>query len=216
MSAHRSQEGSFGKTWRLAVPNARFFGATGTAIEDKSRSTFKLFGDQDDPSFVMSRYTPEQSIADGFTKPVIVEPRPVEFNLHKDELDEAFDEEDLDQEAKEFLAGKASHAETILANPDRITAVCRDIMGHYLTYVEPLGQKAQVVAYNQKLVVAYAQAIGKELARRGSTRTVGVVMHVPQDKSTPKAYQQYALTDEQEEALKRRSRTSMTRCRSSS
>lgn len=109
----------------------------------------------------MSRYTPEQSIADGFTKPVIVEPRPVEFNLHKDELDEAFDEEDLDQEAKEFLAGKASHAETILANPDRITAVCRDIVGHYLTYVEPPGQKAQVVAYNQKLVVAYAQAIGK-------------------------------------------------------
>jgi type I restriction enzyme R subunit len=206
--AHRSQEGSFGKAWREAVPNARFFGATGTAIEDKSRSTFKLFGDPDDPGFVMSRYTPEQSIADGFTKPVIVEPRPVEFNLDKNELDDAFDEladtEDLDQEAKEFLAGKASHAETILANPDRIAAVCRDIVSHYLTYVEPLGQKAQVVAYNQKLVVAYARAIGNELTRRGSTRTVGVVMHVPQDKSTPKAYQQYALTDEQEEALKRR------------
>ncbi len=121
--AHRSQEGSFGKAWRAAVPNARFFGATGTAIEDKSRSTFKLFGDPEDPGFVMSRYTPEQSIADGFTKPVVVEPRPVEFNLRKDELDEAFDElaeaEKLDEDAKEFLAGKASHAETILANPDR-------------------------------------------------------------------------------------------------
>ena len=209
--AHRSQEGSFGKAWRAAVPNARFFGATGTAIEDSSRSTFKLFGDPDDPGFIMSRYTPEQSIADGFTKPVVVEPRPVEFNLHKDELDEAFDElakeEDLDQDDKEFLAAKASHAETILANPDRIAAVCRDIVEHYLTYVEPLGQKAQVVAYNQKLVVAYAQAIEIELGRQGSPRTVGVVMHVPQGKGTLKEYQRYALTDEQEEALKRRFKT---------
>jgi type I restriction enzyme R subunit len=206
--AHRSQEGSFGKAWRAAVPNARFFGATGTAIEDRNRSTFKLFGDPDDPGFVMSRYTPEQSIADGFTKPVVVEPRPVEFNLSKDELDEAFDElaegEGLDEDAKEFLAGKASHAETILSNPERIAAVCRDIVEHYLTYVEPLGQKAQVVAYNQALVVAYAKAIQEELERRGSERRIGVVMHVYQGKSAPKGYQQYALTDEQEEALKRR------------
>jgi type I restriction enzyme R subunit len=206
--AHRSQEGIFGKAWRAAVPNARFFGATGTAIEDRNRSTFKLFGDPDDPGFVMSRYTPEQSIADGFTKPVVVEPRPVEFNLRKDELDEAFDEladeENLDEDAKEFLAGKASHAGTILANPDRIAAVCRDVVEHYLTYVAPLGQKAQVVAYDQALVVAYAKAIQHELARRGSERTVGVVMHVPLGKSAPKAYRQYALTDDQEEALKRR------------
>lgn len=206
--AHRSQEGRFGKAWRAAVPNARFFGATGTAIEDRNRSTFKLFGNPDDSGFVMSRYTPEQSMADGFTKPVIVEPRPVEFNLSKDELDETFEElveeENLDEDAKEFLAGKASHAETILANPERIAAVCRDIVEHYLTYVEPLGQKAQVVAYNQALVVSYAKLIQQELVRRNSARTVGVVMHVDQGKSGPKAYQQYALTDEQEEALKRR------------
>jgi type I restriction enzyme R subunit len=206
--AHRSQEGTLGKAWRAAVPKARFFGATGTAIEDSTRSTFKLFGDPDDPGFVMSRYTPEQSIADGFTKPVVVEPRPVEFSLRKEDLDEAFDElaetEDLDEEQKEFLAGKASHVETILDNPQRIEAVCRDIVTHYLTYVEPLGQKAQVVAYNQDLVVAYANAIHADLKRHGSARTVGVVMHVYQGKHAKKGHQQYALTDEQEEALKRR------------
>lgn len=206
--AHRSQEGSFGKAWREAVPNARFFGATGTAIEDSRRSTFKLFGDPDDPGFIMSRYTPEQSIADGFTKPVIVEPSPVEFHLNKEELDEAFDEmaetEGLSEEEKEFLAGKASHAETVLSNPERIAEVCRHIVEHYLTYVEPLGQKAQVVAYNQDLVVAYSKAIQAELIRRGSNRTVGVVMHVYQGKHGKKSHQQYALTDEQEEALKRR------------
>lgn len=212
--AHRSQEGKFGEAWRAAVPNAKFFGATGTAIEDKDRSTFKLFGDPDDPDFVMSRYTPEQSIADGFTKPVIVEGRSVGFSLDKEALDEAFDElaaeEDLDEDEKVYLSGKASHIETILSNPERVAAVCSDIVDHFLTFVAPLGQKAQVVAYNQKLVIAYAQAIESELKSRsavmpdGQLREAGVVMHVADSKETPKEFKKYLLSPEREEALKRR------------
>ncbi|WP_280505061.1 type I restriction endonuclease subunit R [Nocardia farcinica] len=212
--AHRSQEGKFGEAWRAAVPNAKFFGATGTAIQDKDRSTFKLFGDPDDLDFVMSRYTPEQSIADGFTKPVIVEGRSVGFSLDKEALDEAFDElaadEGLEEDEKVYLSGKASHIETILSNPERVAAVCADIVDHFLTFVAPLGQKAQVVAYNQSLVIAYALAIEAELERRGAfmpdgrLREVGVVMHVADSKDTPKEYKKYLLTPEQEEALKRR------------
>ncbi len=219
--AHRSQEGKFGKAWREAVPNAKFFGATGTAIEDKDRSTFRLFGDPDDPDFIMSRYTMEQSIADGFTKPVIVEGRSVGFDLDKAALDQAFDDlaeaEGLDEDEKVFLSGKASHVETVLSDPKQIAAVCTDIVEHYLKYVAPLGQKAQVVAYNQALVVAYTKAIEAELARLGEyalmpdpnggpgkPREVAVVMHVPDSKNTPAAYKPYMLTDDQEEALKRR------------
>jgi type I restriction enzyme R subunit len=216
--AHRSQEGSLGKAWRTAVPNATFFGMTGTAIKQGDRDTFKLFGNPDDPDLVLSRYTMEHSIADGFTKPVIVEGRAVKFALNKDELDEAFDElaevEDLDEDAKEYLSGKASHIATILKDPERVTAVCADIVDHYLTYVAPLGQKAQVVAYNQELVVAYATAIEAELQRRAAAmsrpdgtsvlREVGVVMHVENSKDTPVAYKKYLLSDEAEEALKRR------------
>ncbi|MEV8378771.1 HsdR family type I site-specific deoxyribonuclease [Kribbella sp. NPDC056861] len=212
--AHRSQQGKFGDAWRAAVPNAKFFGATGTAIEDKDRSTFKLFGDPDDPDFVMSRYTPEQSIADGFTKPIIVEGRSVGFSLDKEALDEAFDElaaeEELDEEEKVYLSGKASHIETILSNPERVAAVCADIVDHFLTFVAPLGQKAQVVAYNQSLVVAYVGAIEVELERRsammldGRMREVGAVMHVADSKDTPKEYKKFLLTPTQEESLKRR------------
>jgi type I restriction enzyme R subunit len=219
--AHRSQEGKFGKAWRAAVPNAKFFGATGTAVEDSQRSTFALFGDPDDPDLVMSRYTPEQSMADGFTKPVVVEGRSVGFELNKAELDEAFDElaeaEDLDEDEKVFLSGKASHVETVLSNPQRVAAVCTDIVEHYLKYVAPLGQKAQVVAYNQRLVVAYAEAIRSELQRLGAAaempgvdggtgkaREVAVVMHVADAKGTPAQLKKYYLTEEQEEALKRR------------
>ncbi|SDN05093.1 type I restriction endonuclease subunit R [Allokutzneria albata] len=214
--AHRTQEGKFGRAWRAAVPNAKFFGATGTAIKDKDRSTFTLFGDPDDPDLVMSRYTMEHSIVDGFTKPVIVEGRSVGFDLNKEDLDEAFEElaeqEGLDEDEKVYLSGKASHIEIVLSKAERIAAVCADIVEHYLNYVAPLGQKAQVVAYNQRLVVAYAKAIEAELKRRGPVarmpdgqeREVGVVMHVVDSKNTPSVLKRYLLTDEQEEKLKRR------------
>ncbi|UUZ60567.1 type I restriction enzyme subunit R domain-containing protein [Nocardioides sp. B-3] len=195
---------------------------TGTAVKQGDRDTFRLFGDPDDPNFIMSRYTPERSIADGYTKPIVVEARKVGFDLDRDDLDKAFDDladdEDPDDETKEFLSGKASHTETILSNPDRMTAVCEDMVAHYLSNVFPLGQKAQVVAFNQRLVVAYAETLQRILSERGAVMTikggdgsetakpleVAVVMSVPISKDTPKNYLKYALTDDQEEALKRR------------
>ena len=41
--AHRTQEGSLAAAMRAAVPNATFFGMTGTPISDKERNTFTLF-----------------------------------------------------------------------------------------------------------------------------------------------------------------------------
>lgn len=220
--AHDSQEGDMGKAWRAAVPKATFFGMTGTAVKAGDRDTFKLFGDPDDENFIMSRYTPERSIADGYTKPVVVEARKVGFDLDKTDLDEAFDElaeeEDLDDDAKAFLSGRSSHIETLLRNPERIEAVCLDMVNHYLNNVAPLGQKAQVVAYNQALVVLYVETIRRILAEKGATISVQMgdgstlekplevegVISVPISKQTPKELLAYAITDEQEEALKRR------------
>jgi len=219
--AHRTQEGKFGKAWREAVPNAKFFGATGTPIETDGKSTSRLFGDPEDVGGVMSRYTPEQSILDGFTKPVVVEGRAVGFGLSTDDLDAAFDElaeaEDLDEGQKAYLSNRASRIEAVLSNPERIEAVCSDMVEHFLTYVAPLGQKAQVVAYNQALVVKYAAQIEAELERRGAralmpgtddapgpAREVEVVMSVADSKDTPRHLRPYILTDDQVEAIKRR------------
>ncbi|MGA4670399.1 type I restriction endonuclease subunit R [Propionibacteriaceae bacterium Y1923] len=219
--AHRTQEGKFGKAWRKAVPSAKFFGATGTPVESGGKSTSALFGDSEDEGGVMSRYTPEQSILDGFTKPVVVEGRAVGFDLSKDDLDKAFDElaeaEDLDEDQKGYLSNRGSRIEAVLSNPERIDAVCADIVEHYLTYVAPLGQKAQVVAYNQDLVVKYAERIEAELKRHGdrsavtnadgspgATREVAVVMSVVDSKDTPIHLRKHILSDEQVETIKRR------------
>jgi type I restriction enzyme R subunit len=206
--AHRTTEGSLGDDMRAALPHARFFGLTGSPVAEKDRNTFKLFGDPNDPGYVMSRYEPERSIADGASVPIHVEPRLVDFHLNKAALDEAFKElveqEGLTEEQIDFLSGKAASVKTLMMNPDRIRAVCEDIVDHYTMKVAPLGMKAMVVAYDRELVVAYETEIQKILTERGHPYGVEVVMSVGSGKNEPAAWQKYALSREQEADVKRR------------
>lgn len=206
--AHRTQEGRLGDDMRTALPNARFFGLTGTPISDKDRNTFKLFGDPDDPGYVLNTYSMERSIADGASVPIHVETRLVDFHLDRDALDEAFkvlaEEEDLTDEQREFLAGKAGHVKTILLDPDRITAVCTDILDHYTAKVDPLGMKAQVVAFDRELVVAYETELKRLIAERGLDHEVAVVMTVSSAKDEPASWVEYSLDRAQEAHVKAR------------
>ncbi len=195
--AHRTQEGRLGDDLRAALPNARFFGLTGTPISDKERNTFTLFGDPTDPGYILNTYSMERSIADGASVPVHVETRLVNFHLGKTDLDEAFaqfaDEENLSDDEREVLAARAARVKTLLLNPERVTAVCTDIVDHYLDKIAPLGSKAQVVAFDRQLVVAYDREITGLLTQRGSDRTTAVVMTVGTAKDEPADWQQYAL-----------------------
>jgi len=206
--AHRTQEGRLGDDMREALPNARFFGLTGTPISDKDRNTFKVFGDPSDPGYILNTYTMERSIADGSSVPVHVETRLSKFHLDKAALDEAFeqmaDEENLTEEEREVLAGKAAHVKTLLLNPERIEAVCRDILDHYEAKIAPLGMKAQVVAFDRQLVVAYDEALNRILAERGMTHTTAVVMTVGTAKDEPTAWGKYALDRAAEARVKQR------------
>jgi len=195
--AHRTQEGRLGDDLRMALPNARFFGLTGTPISDKERNTFKLFGDPSDPGYILNTYSMERSIADGASVPVHVETRLVNFHLGKTDLDEAFaqfaDEENLSDAEREVLSARAARVKTLLVNPERVTAVCTDIVDHYLDKIAPPGSKAQVVAFDRQLVVAYDREITGLLTQRGSDRTTAVVMTVGTAKDEPADWQQYAL-----------------------
>ena len=53
--AHRTQEAMLGDNMLEALPNAQFFGLTGTPIADLDRNTFKLFGDPNDPGWARIR-----------------------------------------------------------------------------------------------------------------------------------------------------------------
>ena len=206
--AHRTQEGTLGDDMRKALPNARFFGLTGTPISDKERNTFKLFGDPSDPGYVLNTYSMERSIADGASVPVHVETRKVEFHLGRDALDEAFDqmaeEEGLTDEEREVISKKAAHVKTILLNPVRIRSVCEDILDHYEAKVAPSGMKAQVVAFDRELVVAYERELRRLISERGLPHELAVVMTVGTSKEEPASWVEYALDRAAEAHIKAR------------
>lgn len=211
--AHRTQEGRLGDDLRTAVPHAQFFGLTGTPIADAERNTFKLFGDPDDPGWVLNRYSIERSIADGASVPIHVETRLVDFHIDKAALDEAFaamaDEEGLSEEERELLADKAASARTIVRNPDRVRQVCADIVEHYLAKVAPLGLKAQIVAYDRALCALYHAEITRLLDERGLASEVQaqVVMTVGTTKGEPAEWRErFELSREAEAEAKARFR----------
>ena len=59
---------------RKALPNAFFFGLTGTPINKLDKNTFRTFGSLDDKSGYLSRYSFADSIRDGATLPLNFEP----------------------------------------------------------------------------------------------------------------------------------------------
>ena len=60
--------------------------------------------------------------------------------------------QDLDDDQAEVLARRGSRVDVIFANPSRIEAVCADIVDHFYSTVDPLGEKAQVVVYDLSLI----------------------------------------------------------------
>ncbi|MFD1211806.1 type I restriction endonuclease subunit R [Arthrobacter sp. GCM10027362] len=212
--AHRTTEGMLGKQMREALPNAQFFGFTGTPIADKDRNTFKLFGDPNDDGWALNTYTPERSIADGTTVPIHVAPRLVEFSIHKELLDEAFEafaeEQELSDDSVELIKGKLTKLSTIMSNPERVEKVCADIVEHFYSHINPLGMKAQIVAYDRPLCVAFEQEINRLLDARHQealvrnpdyVRDEAAVVMSAGSKDDPKDWSRYDLTRQQTNAL---------------
>ena len=212
--AHRTQEGRLGSEMREALPNATFFGLTGTPVTDADRNTFTLFGDPDDPGYVLSHYSMERSIADGATLPVHVETRLVDYQLDKEALDSAFEElvttEGLSEEDQEVLIRRGGSVQAFMKDPERIRAVCADIVDHWWDKMRLLGLKAQVVTYDREMCVAYEAVLNELLAERAETEgeeiipEVSVVMTVGNGKSDPEEWSAYRRSREQESALKAR------------
>lgn len=211
--AHRSQEGILGLDLRAALPNATYIGMTGTPISDGDKDTFDTFGDPGDPDHILNAYSPERSMADGATLAIRIEVPKGDLQLDTEQLDQAFDElaeqEGLTEEEKERLARKASKVKPLLRSQKRIDAVCADIVEHYYAKVHPLGLKAQVVAFDRELCVAYHEAISKLLAERKTrgdrTPEATVVMTVA-GKEDPDSYKPFVRDRAAEAAVKGRFR----------
>ena len=220
--AHRTQEGDLGLRMRDALPNATLFAFTGTPIAELDRNTFDTFGDGDDPGRSLHTYSSDQSIADGMTVPIHVSPRKVEFALDRDALDEAFDqlktEEDLTDEEAEVLTRRASRVATFFAQPrtrrGRLRRHRRALL-HHRRPARDEGAGRGLRPRRVRGVPARAQPTPVRARRRRANRGDGtpagdesaVVMTVTSTKGEDDEWAEYALTDDQEEALLRRFRT---------
>lgn len=177
--AHRTQEGDLGEKMRLALPNAFFFGLTGTPINRLDKNTFHTFGAEEDKSGYMSRYSFSDSIRDKATLPLHFEPVPVDLHINEALVDAAFDEltEGLTRSEKGDLARRV-RLEAIMKSPERIRKVCEHIATHFRTKIEPNGFKGQVVCYDRECCLLYKQELDRLLGEDATT----IVMDTNNDK----------------------------------
>ena len=184
--AHRTQEGNLGEKMRLALPNAFFFGLTGTPINRIDKNTFKTFGAEEDTSGYMSKYSFSDSIRDGATLPLHFEAVPVELHVDKEKLNAEFDAltEGLSDADKAQLS-KRVNMKAIMYDRKRIKKVCEHIANHYQTKIEPNGYKGQVVCYDRECCLMYKEELDKLLGEDATT----IVMDTNNDKEDKyKAY----------------------------
>lgn len=177
--AHRTQEGDLGEKMRMALPNAFFFGLTGTPINRTDKNTFATFGAPEDKSGYMSRYSFSDSIRDNATLPLHFETVPVELHVNQDVVDAAFDEmtKGLTEDQKAELTRRVK-IEAVMKAPDRIWKVCEHIAHHFREKVQPEGFGAQVVCYDRECCLLYKEQLDKLLGADVST----IVMDTNNDK----------------------------------
>lgn len=167
--AHRSQEGNLANYMRGALPNAHYFGFTGTPIDKGNigRGTFVVFG-QHDPKGYLDKYSVRESIIDGTTVPLYYTLAPQRLHVDKELLEKEFyalveaqgvaSIEELDK-----ILDKAVNLRNFLKAEDRVNQVAEYVANHFKEFVEPLGLKALIVAVDREGCALYKQAIDKHL-----------------------------------------------------
>lgn len=155
--AHRTQYGGLAANLRRALPNACFFGFTGTPIDKQDRSTLQTFGGYIDT------YTIEQAVADGATVPIFYESRLADLRIVGNSLDALFDRvfADRSEEEREAIKKKFGREEAIARAPHRIDLICLDLLEHYTRHIQPNGFKAQVVAVNRETAALYKETLDR-------------------------------------------------------
>ncbi len=159
--AHRSQYDfidGYARHMRDALPNASFFGFTGTPIELQDANTRAVFGDY------ISIYDIQRSVEDGATVPIYYESRLARLALDQRErpaIDPQFEEvtEGEEVERKERLKTKWAQLEAIVGTERRLQLVARDIIEHFEQRLETLDGKAMVVCMSRRTCVDLYQEL---------------------------------------------------------
>lgn len=164
--AHRTQSSDLGNNLLEAFPNATRIAFTGTPLiteKHGSKRTVKRFGEYIDTYKLMD------AVHDGTTLQILYEGRTADTALRdKHGFDTKFEDLFRERSEEELLAIKKKYGATgdILEAEQRIGAIARDLVDHYVDNVLPEGFKAQVVCHSKLAAVRYQAAIRAALAER--------------------------------------------------
>lgn len=191
---HRTQYKFNAQAMRTAMPNAVFFAFSGTPIDKKDRSTYRVFGK------LLDRYSFEESKADGATLPILYEGRlPDLFVEGEDEtIEQIFDRVfvHLIKDMKDQLKKQYVTKENIAEAPSRIRTICIDLIDHFTKSIQPNGYKAMIVATSREAAVTYKTELDKLNAPISKIIMTSRLGEKGKDGSS---WDQYYLSEEQRE-----------------
>ena len=164
--AHRTQGSDLGDNIFEAFPNAARIAFTGTPLITErhgEKKTHKRFGEYIDTYRLMD------AVNDGATLQILYEGRTADDALNdKHGFETKFENLFKDRSEEELLAIRKKYGATgdILEAEQRINAIAKDMVNHYLEHIFPNGFKAQVVCHSKLAAVRYQAAISTALQER--------------------------------------------------
>ncbi|TCT23840.1 type I restriction endonuclease subunit R [Thiobaca trueperi] len=164
--AHRTQSSDLGDNLFEAFPHATRIAFTGTPLMTErhgEKKTHRRFGEYIDIYRLMD------AVKDGATLQILYEGKTADSALNeKHAFDQAFEDLFRDRSEDELQAIRKKYGATgdILEAEQRINAIARDLVAHYIDNILPNGFKAQVVCHSRLACVRYQAGIESALAAR--------------------------------------------------
>lgn len=172
--AHRTQEKNLGAFLQATLPDAHFYGFTGTPIKSTDKDTYARFSITGEG--YLDKYGIDDAVRDGATVPILYEGRKTEWAINEAEIDILFDRwfVDLPDDKREELKRRGLTLATVAKHPERIRLIALDIWEHFKAVCQPDGFKAQIVAVDREAVILYRAALSAVISadlQRGGIET---------------------------------------------
>lgn len=161
---HRTQEKDLGAYLQATLPDAHFYGFTGTPIKSTDKDTYARFSIAGEG--YLDKYGIDDAVRDGATVPILYEGRKTDWAINEAEIDILFDRwfVDLADDKREELKRKGLTLATIAKHPERVRLIALDIWEHFKAVCQPDGFKAQIVAVDREAVILYRAALSAVIA----------------------------------------------------
>lgn len=161
---HRTQEKDLGAYLRRTLPEARFFGFTGTPIKKDDKDTYANFGVAGEG--YLDKYGIDDAVADGATVPIYYTGRKTDWHIDEAKIDILFDQwfADLPDDKLAEVKRRGVRIADLVKHPKRIALIAYDIWTHFKEYARPDGFKAQIVAIDREAVILCKRALDAVVA----------------------------------------------------